>query len=157
VIWAGTPAQVKVLLAEMCTSKSDRKKRNARDGSSLSNLCGSCGVVLCHSLVEISPSGTTGNTRPFHSCGHDGLSSLLCRLVGWIDVIVLRAQPPFTVSEALHGLDGKKTKATNTPNIIPGWVLGHHFSFLQWYRQRVDLETHHVPLRVMASRGDCGQ
>jgi hypothetical protein len=92
-IWAGKPAHVKVLLAKMHTFQGDRKKRNARDRSSLSDSCRLCVVVLRCLLVEIYPSRTMGVTHPFRSRGCDGSSTLPCCLVWWIDVIVVRAWP----------------------------------------------------------------
>jgi hypothetical protein len=67
--------------------------------------------------------------RPFRSRGCDGSSSLSRRLVWWIDVVVVRAWPPFTMSWVLHGLDGEKAKAANTPHIILGVVSGPSLQF----------------------------
>jgi hypothetical protein len=71
----------------------------------------------------------------FHSRGHDGSSSLLCRLV---NVIVVWARPPFAVSEVLHDLDAKKAKVRNTPRIILG--MGSRPSLLfskSWDKDRL--------------------
>jgi hypothetical protein len=59
-------------------------------------------------------------TRPLRSHGCDRSSFLLCRLIRWIDVIVVWAQPPFKVSEASHVLYGEKAKEVNLPQIISG-------------------------------------
>jgi hypothetical protein len=96
------------------------RKRNVRVGSSLSNSCRSCGVAPSRLLVKISPSRTMGNVCPLRSRGHDRSSSLLHCLVGWIDIVVVRARPPFALSEALYRLDGEKAKVANSPRIIPG-------------------------------------
>jgi hypothetical protein len=73
-------ARVKVLLAKMWTIQSARKKRNVRDGSSLSDSCHSCGVAPHRWLDEISPSRTIGKTCSFLSRGCDESSSLLSPL-----------------------------------------------------------------------------
>jgi hypothetical protein len=160
----------------MCTFQINRKENNARDGSSLSDLCCSCRVGPHHWLVGIPLLTEQKNTRSFNSHGHDGSPSLLPHLVGWIDVIVVWVWPPFTVSGALHGLDGEKAEMPSTPHIIPGvgYELSLQFSsMVQIVRcqtahlallifsmlgQRLpsltaDLEAHSMPLPIMASGG----
>jgi hypothetical protein len=58
--------------------------------------------------------------RPFHNRRCDGLSFLPRHLIGWTDVIVVRAWPPFAVTKALHSLDGEKTEVANMPLITLG-------------------------------------
>jgi hypothetical protein len=62
----------------------------------------------------------TGNRHPFHDHVRHGPPSLLPHHVERLDVVVIQARSPFTVSGALHGLDGKKAKALGTPHIISG-------------------------------------
>jgi hypothetical protein len=67
--------------------------------------------------------------HPFRSRACDGLSSLPCHLIWWIVAIVIQARPPFAMSGVLHGLDGEKAKAANTPHIIPGVGFGPSLRF----------------------------
>jgi hypothetical protein len=134
VIWASMPAHIMVLLAEMRTFQGDMKEKNVRDGSSLSDLCCSCRVDPRRWLATISPLRKEKTTLSFCSRGCDGSSSLLPPLIGWIDVIVVWARPPFTMSGALHGLDGKDAEASSTPHIIPGVGSEPSLRFLLWYK-----------------------
>jgi hypothetical protein len=61
-----------------------------------------------------------GNTHPFHRRVHDGPPSLLPHHAGRNDVVAIQARSPFTVSEALHDLGGKKAEAPGTPCIFLG-------------------------------------
>jgi hypothetical protein len=98
-------ASVMALLAEMPTSQSDRKKNNARDGSSLSHLRHVRRVALRGWLVGIS-SSMKQKPHPPRSRGCDGSPSLLPRHVEWIDNIAVQAQPSFVVSGVLRSLNG---------------------------------------------------
>jgi hypothetical protein len=48
--------------------------------------------------------------HPFHNQVQDGLPSLLLHYTGRNDDVVIRAQSPFAVSGALHGLDDEKAE-----------------------------------------------
>jgi hypothetical protein len=74
----GEPARIVVLLAEMRTFKSDRKKKNARNGGSLSNLCRSRRVAPRRWLVGISPPRKQKPRTPFTLMGE--MDRLLCSL-----------------------------------------------------------------------------
>jgi hypothetical protein len=105
-------------------------KKKTKDRSSLSDLCHSCRAASRRWLVGIPPSKKQETHTPLHSRVHDGPPSLLPRHVGRIDVVVIRAQSPFVVSGALHGLDGEKAETPGTPCIISGVgsELSHWFS-----------------------------
>jgi hypothetical protein len=80
----------------------------------------SCSAASRHWLVGIPLLKKQGTCTPFHNRMHDGPPSLLPHHAGRIDVVVIHAQSPFTVSGALHGLDDKKVMVPGTPCIISG-------------------------------------
>jgi hypothetical protein len=65
-------------------------------------------------------------THSIRTREHDGPPFLLPHHVGWIDVVGMRAQPPFVVSGTLHGLDGEKAKV---PSMLC-FILGTGFELL---------------------------
>jgi hypothetical protein len=98
VIRASLPARIMALLAGRRIYQRHRKKKKARNASSLSNLCHLCRVASHCWLVGISSSKGWKTTHSFHSHGRDGPPSLLPHHVSWIDVVVVQARSPFTVS-----------------------------------------------------------
>jgi hypothetical protein len=68
--------------------------------------------------------------RPFQGREHDGSLSLLPHRVRCIGVVGMQAQPPFTTSEMLHSLFGKRVVAPSTPCAIPDAGFKHRFSSL---------------------------
>jgi hypothetical protein len=74
-----------------------------------------CAIGLLGFLCE-----GTETTHSIRSHGCDGSPSLLPQDVGSINIVGIRARPPFAESGALHGLDDEKAEAHSMPRFILG-------------------------------------
>jgi hypothetical protein len=100
----------------MC--RGDRKRRKL--GTAVPYLIHVVHVELCR---------VAGLLRfPHHRDGNHALP-FVC-----IDVVGMWAQLSFVMSGTLHGLDGKKAEAPNTPCIISDVALSPRFNILSWCR-----------------------
>jgi hypothetical protein len=113
------------LLFRKCTYPDVRRKKKARDGGSLSDLCHSCGVASCRWLVGISSSKRHKPHTRFRVV-NTMVHLPSCLVVGMWD------QPPFVASVALHSPVGQKAEAPRMPHIIlgVGSELSLWFAFL---------------------------
>jgi hypothetical protein len=76
--------------------------------------------VSCRWLVGATPSQIKGHTLFFEIVGV--MAHLPCYLTtpGGLTLLTCGLGPPFTLSEVLHDLGGKKAEAPSMPRIIPG-------------------------------------